>query len=263
MGVRLVNGRLALLALLLSGCRSSGSAVIPEARADEFSWTTNPGGFAVVELFTSEGCSSCPPADVLLSDLERQNRSIFVLEFHVDYWDGLGWPDRFSSPDWTGRQRAYSRSFGTSELYTPEMIVGGTDPFNGTDRGHAAADVVRSLGQAPPIHVSVRSRAAGPDAVAVDVDAPGAPAGTVVAVALVQREATTDVRAGENQGRTLRHVNVVRAFGVARALASTVTLRVPKSLRRSEGEIIAFVQRESGASNGMPILGAARAPLAE
>ncbi len=122
----------------LSGCRSSGSAVIPEARADESSSTTNPGGFAVVELFTSEGCSSCPPADVLLSDLERQVRSIFVLEFHVDYWDGLGWPDRFSSPDWTGRQRAYSRSFGTSELYTPEMIVGGTDPFNGTDRGRAA-----------------------------------------------------------------------------------------------------------------------------
>jgi hypothetical protein len=250
----------ALFALALCACRS-GSAAIPEARADESSSATTPG-IAVVELFTSEGCSSCPPADVLLSDLERQNRSIFVLEFHVDYWDTLGWPDRFSSPDWTARQRAYSRSFGTSELYTPEMIVGGTDPFNGTDRGRAAVDVARSLAQAPLVHLSIRSRPAGSEAIAVDFDAPGAPAGATVAIAAVQREATTEVRAGENQGRTLRHVNVVRAFGVARLPGSTLTLHLPKSLRRSDAEIVAFVQRESGGATGMPILAAARSPLA-
>jgi hypothetical protein len=99
---------------------------MPEARADEV--PRSERGVAVVELFTSEGCSSCPPADLLLGDLARQNVAVYPLEFHVDYWNGLGWPDRFSSSDWTQRQRAYARSLGDRGLYTPQMIVGGTDP---------------------------------------------------------------------------------------------------------------------------------------
>jgi hypothetical protein len=256
-----MNGRLALVALAVAACRSSDAAGIAEARADETS--RGPGGFAVVELFTSEGCSSCPPADVLLADLARQNANVYALEFHVDYWNGLGWPDRFSSPDWTRRQRAYARSFGESGLYTPEMIVGGTDPFNGSDRTRAQADVARSLGKAAPVRLRLQPRAAGQEAIAVDIDAPGAPADATVAVALVQHEAVTDVRAGENADRTLHHVNVVRSFAVARVPSAMVSLRVPASLRRSDGEVIAFVQHEAGEGGGMPILGAARAPLPE
>ncbi len=85
----------------------------------------------------------------------------------------------------------------------------------------------------------------------------------MINVALVQHEAITDVRAGENAGRTLRHVNVVRAFAAVRPPSSTVTLRAPTSLNRSDAEVIAFVQVEAGAGGGMPILGAARAPLPE
>src|SRR5579872_1033847 len=131
--------RLAPIALAVSACRASGAAGIAEARADEL--PTSPGGIAVVELFTSEGCSSCPPADLALADLERQSRAVYALEFHVDYWDRLGWPDRFSSPDWTRRQREYAEAFGARGLYTPQMIVGGTDAFTGSDRARAQADV--------------------------------------------------------------------------------------------------------------------------
>jgi hypothetical protein len=234
---------------------------MPEARADEV--TRSERGVAVVELFTSEGCSSCPPADLLLGDLARQNVAVYPLEFHVDYWNGLGWPDRFSSSDWTQRQRAYARSLGDRGLYTPQMIVGGTDPFNGSDRMRAQAAIVRSLARAAPVHLSIRIRAAGPETVTADVDAADSPPDATVDMAVVEHQAETDVRAGENAGRTLRHTNVVRAFAMARLPASTLTVRVPTSLRRSDGEAIVFVQREAGGGKGMPILGAARAPLPE
>jgi hypothetical protein len=256
-----MNTRLALLALAVSACRSSSATGIAQARADEVS--PSRGGVAVVELFTSEGCSSCPPADVLLADLERRSLSVFALEFHVDYWDNLGWADRFSSDAWTRRQQAYARAFGSTSLYTPQMIVGGTDPFNGSDRTRAQADLARSLATIARVHLSVHVRRAGTETVAVDVDAPAAPTGASFDVAVVQREAATDVLAGENAGRTLRHVNVVRAFTVARLPAATVNVEVPASMRRSEGEVIAFVQEEGGGARGSPILGATRAPLPE
>jgi hypothetical protein len=258
--LRLTNVGVAFLALALSGCRS-GSPGITEARADDEA--PSRSGVAVVELFTSEGCSSCPPADIALAALERQTPSVYALEFHVDYWDDLGWPDPFSSPDWTRRQRAYAQSLGGSDLYTPQMIVAGTDAFVGSDRTRAQGDIARALRKAASVHLSVHPRAAGPGTVAVDFEALDAPTDATVHIAVVQHEAATDVRAGENAGRTLRHVNIVRAFAEARPPSSTVTLSVPTSLKRSDGEVIAFVQLEAGARAGMPFLGAARAPLPE
>jgi hypothetical protein len=257
-----MNGRLPILLLFaLSGCRSSASAVLPEARADDTARGAGQNGIAVVELFTSEGCSSCPPADGVLGSLVRANPRVYALAFHVDYWDELGWPDRFASHDATARQRAYGRSFGTWTVYTPEMIVGGTDAFTGSDRIHADASIERSLAHAAPLRASVRARPAGPHEIAVDFEAPGAPADAVFGVAVVQREATTNVRAGENAGRTLHHANVVRSFAVAPSAASSLTLQLPESLRPSEGEVIVIVQQKSGPAGGMPILGAARAAL--
>jgi hypothetical protein len=197
----------------------------------------------------------------VLAALERQGPSVYVLEFHVDNWDDLGWPDRFSSPDWTQRQLAYARAFGDHGLYTPQMIVDGTDAFNGSDRTRALADIGRSLGEPAPVHLSVHSRAAGPETVTVDFEAPDAPSNATVGIAVVQHAAATDVRAGENAGLALHHVNVVRAFAVVRPSSSTVTIQLPTSLNRSDGEIIAFVQHDAAGGRGMPTLGAARAPL--
>jgi len=248
----------ALTALL--GCRS-GAATVPEARADE---PPSAKGVAIVELFTSEGCSSCPPADDVLADLARaSDRPVYALAFHVDYWDDLGWPDRFASHDNTMRQRTYARAFGTGGVYTPQMIVGGIEQFTGSDRDRAAGAVARALARAAAVRLSVHPHATGPNALTVDCEAPDAPAGAVLNVAVVERSATTSVRAGENAGKTLHHANVVRVFVTApfRAPTGSVAIQLPPSLPRDAAELVAYVQKVSSDGGGMPVLGATRAQL--
>src|SRR5258706_10393726 len=98
--------------------------------------TTQPTGIAVIELFTSEGCSSCPPADALLAEILRdargKNLAIYPLAFHVDYWDHLGWRDPYSDPAYSARQRGYSRTFHRDSIYTPQMIINGVSEFVGS-----------------------------------------------------------------------------------------------------------------------------------
>jgi hypothetical protein len=247
-----------VLTVLATACRS-GSTSLPEAMADDAA-----PGFAVVELFTSEGCSSCPPADAVLADLARSpDRRVYPLAFHVDYWDGLGWPDRFASPENTSRQGTYERAFGLRGLYTPQMIVGGTEQFTGSDRGHADAAVVRALAHPGGLRLSVRVRATAADTVTVDYDAPGAPAGSVLDIAVVAHSVSTSVAAGENAGKTLHHANVVRAFAAVtlKAPAGSVILTAHGALSSGDGEVIAYVQRPSGDDGGMPVIAAARTAL--
>ena len=252
-------------ALTLAACRS-GSTPIPEARADE-----SAPGAAVVELFTSEGCSSCPPADVVLSELAQSaDRRIYPLEFHVDYWDSLGWPDRFASRENTARQGSYGRAFGLRGLYTPQMIVGGTEQFTGSDRARAEAAIARVLAHRGTVQLSVHARAVGPGTVMLDYAAVGAPAESVLNVAIVERSVSTSVRAGENAGKTLRHANVVRGFtttpiappaGTATGTRTgTVLVAVPVSLARDGAELVAYLQK-SRDDGGMAVLAADRSAL--
>jgi hypothetical protein len=261
-----------LLAVGAGGCRSPGSTPIPEARADE---PHRSEGVAVVELFTSEGCSSCPPADGVLADIARQGREgalpVYAVAFHVDYWDDLGWPDRFASAAHTARQRAYARALGTRSMYTPEMIVDGRDAFVGSDRDRALDSVARALGRPALATVSLRARPSGAGAIAVDYDVKGAPAGSVLSIVVVDRPASVAVRAGENSGQTLHHTDMARALTTV-ALAhpsGTQVLRVPPDA--APDAVIAFVQQVPGDGSGardglegagMPIVGAARATLA-
>jgi hypothetical protein len=252
--------------LVLAACRSAASTGINEARADKPPARTgaSTNGVAVVELFTSEGCSSCPPADAVLADLVgARGGAVYALAFHVDYWDDLGWPDRFASPDNTARQRAYARSFGTSGVYTPQMIVNGVEPFTGSNRARADQSIARALAQPATVALSVRARPAGSDAIAVDYDAPNAPPDAMLDVALVQRSASTEVRAGENAGRTLRHTNIVVVFVVAPLPRPTgsVVVHVPAFVRRDNGDVIAYVQRPSAGEGGIPVLGSARTAM--
>ncbi len=248
----------------LVACRGQGPLL--DARADE---TKRGSGhaLAVLELFTSEGCSSCPPADALLTEIvggyRGSERRVFGLAFHVDYWDGLGWPDRFSSAANTARQRLYARSFGSSGLYTPQMIVDGKEQLTGSDARRAAESLVRALDASPALPVALRPRAAGRDAVVVDYDVPGAPEGSVLNIAIVERAASTTVRAGENGGRELHHTNVVRAFTAVSTRPSTgsVTFPLTPSDRGDAGELIGYVQQPPGHGQGMPILGATESPL--
>jgi hypothetical protein len=179
-----------------------------------------PATPVLVELFTSEGCSSCPPADALLAQLDRDqpvpNADIIVLGEHVDYWDYLGWHDRFSSPDLTQRQKDYRAFFNLDDVYTPQLIVNGTAQLNGTDSQGIRTAIKRAASQTVPIQI--RSVEVHPNSSPKQVDftlmnGPSThPEYVTIYAALIDPTDTTEVRAGENSGRTLHHAGVVRAF---------------------------------------------------
>jgi hypothetical protein len=169
----------------------------------------------LVELFTSEGCSSCPPADALLTRLLREqpipDAEIIPLSFHVDYWDHQGWKDPFSSKTCTVRQQRYSKIFGEESVYTPQMVVDGQEQFTGGDEA-AARRAVSSAASRTRLALKVDARVAG-TGVRLSIDLPAAPANAEpidVVVALSEDDLTSAVRRGENVGLTLTHVAVVR-----------------------------------------------------
>ncbi len=167
----------------------------------------------VVELFTSEGCSSCPSADAALRDLETSQSvpgvEVIALGQHVDYWNRLGWKDPFSSAQFTERQREYAKGFGEGS-YTPQAVVNGRYEFVGSQRNTLAETVLKAA-KAP--HATVTLTRAANNALAVSVA--NLPAGTKpadVLLALTETGLSSQVGRGENSGRLLRHASVVRAL---------------------------------------------------
>jgi hypothetical protein len=159
----------------------------------------------VVELFTSEGCSSCPPADAVLTDLAQHQPDVLALAFHVTYWDYLGWKDPFGLPDATARQRAYAAAMRSDTVYTPQMVVDGQTEFVGSDKA-AALSAIRAAAAKP---VALRIARDG-NQMSVSI---GTGAGTA-RVLLVGYDVAhrTPVGRGENGGRTLLESNVVRSL---------------------------------------------------
>ncbi len=183
----------------------------------------------LVELFTSEGCSTCPPADALLASLDRDQpiatADIIILGEHVDYWDQQGWHDRFSSPRYTERQRQYRFRFNTDDVYTPQMIVNGSDQFVGNDAAHARQAILRAA-QLPTLHLTLSQPAIDNRRISATVSSPATPSQQAdLFAALVEPTATTDVRRGENGGRVLPHAGVVRSL---QRIGSTSDLATPK-----------------------------------
>jgi hypothetical protein len=159
---------------------------------------------AVVELFTSQGCSSCPPADAYLAELASRP-NVLALAFHVDYWDDLGWRDRFGLSESVERQRAYARALHLSTVYTPQIVIDGRRDFVGSDRSrieHALAD---SRG-GTPVAISVRD-----GAILIDLRAQDTTGACDVMLVAYQRRAVSAIGRGENAGRTLTESNIVRA----------------------------------------------------
>jgi hypothetical protein len=215
-------------------------------------------GTALVELFTSEGCSSCPPADEVLSTLGGDR--VFALSFHVDYWDGAGWRDPFSQHAFTERQEAYAQALGT-QVFTPEMVVGGAAAFNGSDATRARAAIGTALAAQDEAKLHVTAHDEG-TAVRVEWTIGGAvPRGALLDIALVDASETVRVGGGENGGKTLRHTNVVRALDespLARGASGGGTSGA-RTLRAASGAsaVVAWVQDESS----LRVLGAARADV--
>lgn len=158
----------------------------------------------LVELFTSEGCSSCPPADRHLQQLDSQ---VIVLSEHVDYWDRLGWKDQFSSPAFTERQEGYAREFHLDSPYTPQMVVDGVAQFTGGDARRAAAEIDKAADR-PKANIYLARK--GSDGIGIQVG--NSPRDAEVWLAMADNVASSHVTAGENRGRSLGHVAVVRSL---------------------------------------------------
>ncbi|MGZ3832664.1 MAG: DUF1223 domain-containing protein, partial [Mucilaginibacter sp.] len=169
--------------------------------------------FALVELFTSEGCSSCPPADQLLGRIDKayKGQPVYVLSFHVDYWDNLGWKDRFSQQQFTARQKMYDQKLHT-DTYTPQAIVNGKKEALGSD-GKSMTELVKNmlLNNAEDRYLQCNlAIAKGELHIACQTDQ--SQNGNVINFALVQNSASDKVTAGENKGKEMGHINVVREF---------------------------------------------------
>jgi hypothetical protein len=209
-----------------------------------------PRKAVVVELFTSEGCSSCPPADELLGhlrhDLSAKNIQVIPLGFHVDYWDGLGWKDRFSSASFTQRQEQYARNLKVDGPYTPEMVVDGAVEFVGNDAERAQGAIRQEAAQ--PEIATVKISPAITDQLAVQVKSPVSGGEGVVMLAITEDNLATQVGAGENGGRTLHHAAVVRELRPLGKLhegsfEATVPLKLEKEWKHADLRAIVFVQQ--------------------
>ena len=222
------------------------------AGASECAVASGPQRAALVELYTSEGCNSCPPADRWFARLPVGPGAAIPLSFHVDYWDSLGWKDRFAKPEWSERQRARVRAGGGRTVYTPQVLLDGRDL-----KWHSGTAFAESLGRArsKPPGATLRLRMARRgDALEIEVEtglAPGVTTPADLHVAITQGALATDVRAGENKGERLAHEHVVRTVekvGAVGVTARTLSYGRPfaPGWRAEDLAVVAWVQaRES------------------
>jgi hypothetical protein len=199
-------------------------------------------GFAVVELFTSEGCSSCPAAEKAVAALFSQKlEHIYILSFHVDYWNRLGWTDPFSQVMFSERQKSYATAFSLQSIYTPQIVVNGKSEFVGSNVSKLQMAVEKALSGEAPSDLKITTTKSG-NAVTVSYTL-SKPHAECLNVALVQPEAFSHVKGGENGGKTLHHVNVVSVFRTIEVTGNGyLTLEIPPTLSNLPLQVIAFSQ---------------------
>jgi hypothetical protein len=214
----------------------------------------------LVELFTSEGCSSCPPADAALAGLARtqpvEGVELIALGFHVTYWDYLGWKDPYGAPEHTARQRRYALDGDDNRIYTPQMVVDGARSFVGNDdeaRAQAAA-----AAKNPKVPLRLTTRLEG-SAVIVTVRMDTAPTeGLELWAALAEDRLSTEVKRGENAGRKLAHAAVVRTLATLPApravdggFVSEARLKLGAGWKREHLRVVAVLQAPGGPVRGV------------
>jgi hypothetical protein len=234
---------------------------VPLSAADSVQPARTP---VLVELFTSEGCSSCPPADALLVKLNElqpvADVTVIALEEHVDYWDRQGWRDPFSSAEFTARQRRYGEWLHIDSPYTPEMLVDGQSEFLGSDSRRALSEVARAGRIAKvPIRLTLREKSADQVSLAVAVDAGSS--GDVL-LAITESGLASDVARGENAGHNLKHSAVVRKLisigklKAGRAFSADPVVKLAPEWKPENLGAVVFVQdRSSGKVLGASELG--------
>ncbi len=207
----------------------------------------------VVELFTSQGCSSCPPADALLGEL-AEREDVIALSCHVDYWNYIGWEDPFSSPQMTERQRAYARHRGERTVFTPQMLIDGQHSVVGSRRGEVQRRIEDAMMDPQP-RVPVRIEDSGAVAIGA-LEQSGGRSATVWYVAF-DRKHETDISRGENAGRRIAYHGVVREWTRLAAWSGEsleLQIDLADARKRGRGGVAVIVQQDGVG----PVLGAAQ-----
>lgn len=206
-------------------------------------------GFVLIELYTSEGCSSCPSADQLLKQIreEYKDKNVYVLAYHVDYWNRLGWKDKFSDHRFSERQSAYANNFRSSSVYTPQAVVNGKDEMVGSAAGQLKNAINKYLNKSTEIEFAAKIGSINSSNLQVNFDLPTDAKNKNLIVNLVQKNVSTNVKAGENGGRVLPHANVVRAYQsiLVEGNQKLVTIELPEGFKKEDYELISFIQEKN------------------
>jgi hypothetical protein len=203
-------------------------------------------GFAILELFTSEGCSSCPPADELVARIqnESEGKPIYVLAYHVDYWDRQGWKDMFSKADFTRRQIQYSSLFNISSVYTPQVIINGKKEFIGSHESEIKEAIEQQLSAKPVATLQIRGQRVG-EKLTIDYKTEKGMGEYALLIAVIQKTAETKVIRGENAGHILSHVQIVRQLRTEQLNGlgqGTSTITLPENFDIKNWEVLGMVQ---------------------
>jgi hypothetical protein len=229
----------------------------------------------IVELFTSEGCSSCPPADEVIARLERtqpvEGAEIIALGEHVDYWNHIGWSDPFSSPIFSERQGAYAEAFGRDGVYTPQMVVDGSAEFIGSNWNKAVAAISQAA-RLPKADIQITTIQNKADDVSLQVHVSNLPAVTAgetidLLLAVTESDLSSNVLRGENAGRSLNHRTVVRKLSLiysaeampGSSFSAGSTVELPKGWNAENLRAVAFAQERKSRR----VTGAGTAKLAD
>ncbi|KOP37549.1 DUF1223 domain-containing protein [Flavobacterium sp. WLB] len=203
-------------------------------------------GFALLELYTSEGCSSCPPADELLGKIQNElkDKNVYVLSYHVDYWDKQGWKDIFSNADYTKRQYDYAKYMGKDPIYTPQVIINGKIDYVGSQETSLRNGIKSALSKPASTNLSLEA-SQNANSIAVNYNVEGTSKNSRLLIAVVQKEAKSNVKRGENAHRVLSHYQIVRNLqwvDLNKVKKGTASVHLPKNYNPQDFEIIGFVQ---------------------
>lgn len=211
-------------------------------------FATAQDGPVVIELYTSQGCSACPPADAILQDLAKRD-DVIALALHVDYWDYIGWKDIFASPAFTARQQAYARAANATTVYTPQMVVNGVDRLVGS-RSMQVMDALQNHSRKGNLFDVQLTRSDG----RVTINAAPGPRGEyVVQLVRYTPEETVAIQRGENAGRNLSYANIVTSWDVIGRWDGQSALALEAGVEGDSPVVVIVQQSTSG-----PIVGAAQ-----
>ncbi len=201
----------------------------------------------VIELFTSQGCSSCPAADKNLAEIienaEKNGQQVYGLSFHVDYWNYIGWKDPYSKAEFTERQKKYASINNFESIYTPQMIVNGEIEFVGSDKRTSSNEVDKALQGKMQFQISFKEVKKLSQKFLISYSVNKNPKEETINVALVEKNVGNEVTSGENSGRKLTHRNVVRSFTTLPAQKEgVIEIDIPKETKN--GALILFIQNK-------------------